>query len=398
MRLLTSYGVAFLIIVAIAVWMGSGLIVQGGNGPGQGERTVVSMFNKDDAAPQSHAAEPDAEGPNPHLTIAERNASGIGEQAPARSVRIRSFLVQPMALEVPLRGRTEAKSIVAAVAETSGIVEIVSVTKGQKVEVGDLLCTLDQGTRASKVAEEEAGLARAQLDFDTNASLRAKGLATLNSKSNPEVALRSAQAALAQAQRELEKTEIRSKTAGVVQDPMTDVGALLSMGQPCATIAQLDPMIFTGEVPEIRIGLAKLGLPANIETVSGASAKGKVTYISSSANDATRSFPIEIEIPNADGKIYDGLTAQATVDLGSIPAHLLPQSVLTLDDEGVLGVRSVKDSIVEFHAINIASDTREGVWVLGLPPSIDIITVGQDFVKAGQTVNAAKAPDEATNS
>ena len=50
---------------------------------------------------------------------------------------------------------------------------------------------------------------------------------------------------------------------------------------------------------------------------------------------------IGIEIPNADGKVLSGITATAMVTMGTVPAHLLPQSVLTLNDEGTLGVRSV---------------------------------------------------------
>lgn len=395
MRYLTSYVVAFVIIVVIAVWMGSGIIVTGGKGPGNGERPVVSVFSEDTTSGEH--TEPHAEGEDPSLTIAERNARDIGEDAPAFSVRIRPFNVQLMPLEVPLRGRTKAKSTVSAVAETNGIIEKVNVIKGQKVTAGDLLCTLDQGTRAASVAKAEAGLAQAQLDYDTNAKLREKGLAAPNTEGPLEVALRAAQATLQQNQAEFDRTEVRSKITGVVQDPMAEEGTLLAIGQTCATIVQLDPMIFIGEVPEIRINLAKLGLEAKISTVSGAGAEGIVTYISSSANDATRSFPIEIEIPNADGKILDGLTAEAIVNLGTVPAHLLPQSVLTLDDDGVLGVRAVDDNIVMFHPITITSDTRDGVWVLGLPAIVNVITVGQEFVKAGQTVDAAEAK-EATES
>ena len=131
-----------------------------------------------------------------------------------------------------------------------------------------------------------------------------------------------------------------------------------------------------------------VGLPATITTVTGQTVEGKVSYISSTADASTRSFPVEIEIPNANGAIRDGLTAEATVELGTAPAHVLPQSILTLDDDGVLGVRSVVDNVVEFHAVTIVRDTREGVWVTGLPPSIDIITVGQEYVQAGQRVDA----------
>src|SRR5690606_18859464 len=133
------------------------------------------------------------------------------------------------------------------------------------------------------------------------------------------------------------------------------------------------------------------GLKADISTVTGQTVSGEVTYIASVADNATRSFPVEIEIPNADFAIRDGVTAQATVNIGTAPGQLLPQSVLTLDDEGVLGVRTVEDGKVAFYPVTIVSDTRDGVWVTGLPPIAQVITVGQESVTAGQAVEASEA-------
>jgi multidrug efflux system membrane fusion protein len=151
---------------------------------------------------------------------------------------------------------------------------------------------------------------------------------------------------------------------------------------------ELDPMLFVGAVPEARIGLAKTGLAASVTTITGQTIEGKVSYIASIADAATRSFPVEIELPNTDGSLRDGITATATVNLGTAPAHMLPQSVLTLDDDGVLGVRTVTDNVVAFYPVTILKDTREGVWVSGLPPKVDVITVGQEYVQDGQKVNA----------
>ena len=410
MRALFSYGIAFLILVLAGIWLSTGTLVMGGNGPGNGERPIISVIEGEEHGPiatqlaeagvlAQHETE---HAIDPHLTIAQRNEEDMGANTQLQSVRTSTYVAKPMAIEVPLRGRTQAKASVGAVAETAGVVDTVHVTKGQNVAVGDLLCTLDQGTRAAAVAQAEAGLeqanaslAQAQSDFDTNAELREKGLAAPNTARQLEVALSSAkasisaaQAALDNAQAELDRTEIRAKVAGVVQDPLVSAGAMLAMGQPCATIVQLDPMVFIGQVPEARIALARLGLDAVIKTITGQDVAGKVTFISSTADPATRSFPVEIEVPNAGGAIRDGITATATVNMGSAPAHLVPQSVLTLNDDGVLGVSIVTDGIVKFVPVQIASDTRDGVWVLGLPTSADVITVGQEYVKDGQAVEA----------
>ncbi len=135
--------------------------------------------------------------------------------------------------------------------------------------------------------------------------------------------------------------------------------------------------------------MVQVDFDLSVTTVTGDKTQGKVTYIAATADDATRSFPVEISIPNADGKLRDGITADATVNVGTAPVMVLPQSVLTLDDKGVLGIRTVEEgNKVAFHEVTIVKDTRDGVWVVGLPSKLNVITVGQEFVQPGQVVDA----------
>jgi membrane fusion protein, multidrug efflux system len=404
MRAIYSYGAAAVIILLIAAWLATGTLVVGGNGPGQGERPLIALFEEEggpiSSAIQESGLAPHHEGAgeiNPHLTIAERVAENGGGKAVARSVRTETFTVRPMAIEAPLRGRTKAKASVTVVPQTQGIVRTVHVEKGQRVAAGDLLCTLDQGTRAAAVAQAEASLAQSQQDFETDAALREKGLAPANTARAAETGLRAAEAAVDNAKAELERTEVRTEVAGIVQDPLATPGSMLGPSAPCATIVELDPMLFVGSIPEARIGLARTGLAATITTVTGETVEGKVSYIASISDPSTRSFAVEIEIPNTDLRLRDGLTAEALVNLGTAPAHLLPQSILTLDDSGVLGIRAVENEIVAFYPVTIVRDTREGVWVTGLPPRVDIITVGQEYVQPGQKVNATDVAGAADN-
>lgn len=386
MRAIYSYGVAGLIVLGAGAWLATGTFVAGGNGPGKGEKPIIALLDKnaDHGNTEHHG-----DGPDPHLTIAERVAEATGASAPLQSVRTVTYTVQPMSIEVPLRGRTSAKTLVSVVPQTQGTVEEVLVEKGQTVSVGDVLCRLDKGDREAAVAQAEAAVATAQTAYDANAQLRKQGLAPANSGLQLETALKQAQVGLDNARTELGRTDVKATISGVVQDPLAQVGSMAGPTAPCATIVQLDPMLFKTQVPEARIEYAKIGLPATVKTITGTSIEGKVSYISSVADDATRSFAAEIEIPNADGKVRDGITATAVVNLGTAPAHLLPQSVLTLDDDGVLGIRAVgADSKVAFYPVTIVMDSREGVWVTGLPPTVDVITVGQEFVVPGQTVKA----------
>ena len=395
MRAIYSYGIALVIVLVLAVWLATGTLVTGGKGPGAGEKPVVSLIEKN-GGPLTNAV--DKSGINngasseadPAQTIAERNdATGNGAAAVPRSVRIKVITAQLMPIEVPLRGRTQAKSSVPVLAQTTGTVQSVSVTKGQTVKSGDLLCTLDQGARKLAVDQAQAAVQQAQTAYDANQALVTKGLAATNTSLAASSALAGAKTALENAQLELSRTEIKASVDGVVEAPLANVGVMLAAGQPCATVVQLDPMLFIAAVPEAKISYAKLGLPAVITTVTGQKADGKVTYIAPTADDATRSFPVEISIPNADGKFLDGITADATVNVGTAPVMVLPQSALTLDDNGVLGIRTVEDgSKVAFHEVTIVKDTRDGVWVVGLAPKLILITVGQEFVQPGQIVDA----------
>src|SRR5690606_10691660 len=196
MRAVYSYGVAGLIVLIAAAWLATGSLVIGGRGPGNGERQIVSLI-EDDGGPISQSLEDagllahpehDAE-VQPHLTIAQRLSETSGSEAPPQSVRTVTYRVQAMPIAVELRGRTRAKASVSVMPETQGQVDVVRVSKGQSVAAGDLLCTLDQGTRQAAVAQAEAGVAQARSEYEANAALREKQLAPANSGLPLEAAL-----------------------------------------------------------------------------------------------------------------------------------------------------------------------------------------------------------------
>ena len=413
MRALKSYGIAAILVLIGAFWLGTGLFVKGGNGPINGEKTVVSALEGEDGGILTSAVNATGiaktvhheQGANdPALSIAARAEFINAAEGTKQSVRTRLFKLQPMPLEVTLRGHTAARAAVKATAQTSDTILTVDVKEGQKVNIGDLICSLDNGTRLASVeqakaavSQANASLKQAQLSYKTNQALLKKKLVSANSTEGVIAQLRSAEANVQaaevgqrNAEVELENTKIKATVPGIIQRPLAEVGDQMNKGGSCATIVQLDPMVFVGAVPQSRIDLARIGLDATITTINDKTAVGKVSFISVSADPATRSFAIEIEFPNPAGTILDGLTAEAEVNLGNIPAHFIPQSIMTLDQDGNLGVRAVKDNIVAFHPITILKDTNTGVWVTGLESSIDIIILGQEYVKAGQEVDATQ--------
>ena len=140
-------------------------------------------------------------------------------------------------------------------------------------------------------------------------------------------------------------------------------------------------------VPEYDINKVRIGQNVLVELVTGQKIKGKLTFVSKSASPDTRTFIVESQIENSDGKIKDGLTAEISIEIDKVMAHKISPSILLLNDEGKLGIRIVnKNKYAKFIEIIILEDSEEGLWVTGIPEEVEIVIQGQGFVEDGQEV------------
>ncbi|MEM9104950.1 MAG: efflux RND transporter periplasmic adaptor subunit [Pseudomonadota bacterium] len=293
---------------------------------------------------------------------------------------------------VIVRGRTQADSIIPVRAETPGTLEKRLVNKGDYVRPGDLVCELDPGVRETAINRAKATLEQAIHDYEGAVQLQEKGFSANTRVMALKAALDSAAAGVAEAELELSRTDIRATQSGIVQDPIAEIGDNLAIGDVCVTLINADPMLFIGQVSERQVGQIDVGDTAGVQLVSGETKMGKIRYVSPSADAATRTFLIEIELPNSDSSLRDGVTAAARIELDGAEAYRIRPSWLTLDDDGSLGVRVIEDGDrVAFRELKIVSHTPETMWVTGLSPDTRLITVGQDYVIPGQIVEPVAA-------
>ncbi|WP_340260628.1 efflux RND transporter periplasmic adaptor subunit [Roseobacter sp. HKCCA0882] len=302
---------------------------------------------------------------------------------------------------VRLRGRSEAARFVEIRAETSGRIISDPIKAGQSVTAGDILCQIDEGTRAAALAEAEAArstaeaqLAAAQIDANAATRLSESGFASETraasaaaSLSSAEAALRSAEAAIDRAAEELARIEIRAPFNGLLESDTAELGTLMQPGALCATVIDLDPIKFVGFLPEAELARISIGQLATTRLVNGREVDGIVRFVARSADPQTRTFRVEIEAENPDLSIGDGQSADIAIATEGTAAHLVPSSALTLDDQGDLGLRVVaEDNLVAFYPVTLLRDTPDGALVTGLPDQVDIIIVGQEFVSHGGQV------------
>jgi multidrug efflux system membrane fusion protein len=337
---------------------------------------------------------------------------------------------------VIMRGRTEAARQVTVASEISGLVISEPIRKGAFVDAGDLLCQLDPGTLAAQLAEGRARLAEAQgrvpeaqatvveasasvreaeINVNVARRLSEEGFASETRLISAEAALEAAnagvqrassevisaqagiegaQATVAADERAIERLNITAPFAGLLESDTSELGSLMQPGAPCATIIQLDPIKLVGFVPEASVSQITVGAMAGARLTTGQEVVGQVTFLSRSADEQTRTFRVEVRVPNADQLIGDGQTAEIVVASDGRMAHLLPASSLTLDNDGAIGIRAIvtqdgtDTDIARFMPVGIMRDTIDGIWVTGLPETVDVIVVGQEYVTDGVPVVA----------
>jgi membrane fusion protein, multidrug efflux system len=201
---------------------------------------------------------------------------------------------------------------------------------------------------------------------------------------------------MAAAEAERERGLVRAPWSGVIQEVSVEVGqaAFSFAGRELATLVALDPMLAVAEVAERKLAGIKVGERAEVRLVTGERASGIIRFVAKVSSQTTRTYRVEIELPNADGRIPDGITAEVLVPQAPIPASRLPRSALTFSSQGELGVRTVDaEGTVAFAPIAVLEDQQASMWVTGIADGSRVIVQGQDFVREGQKVDAVGAQE-----
>ena len=187
---------------------------------------------------------------------------------------------------------------------------------------------------------------------------------------------------------DLDKTVINSPFSGIISDKMIEESEYITPGNIMFTIIDLNPIKIQGYLSEFDVNKVSLGTKAIIENTNGLKKNGTISFISPSAETSTRTFEITIEADNADLSFKSGITTKITIAGSELKAHKIPPSILTLQDDGTVGVKAVNDeNIVIFYPTTSVKDTIDGIWVSGLPDKVNLIVTGQEYVAVGESVS-----------
>ena len=328
---------------------------------------------------------------SPSLADQNLEVSTVEFEAPPTRVRVRSLLASEQTRYAVVRGKTENKRTVDVRSETLGRVIERLFDRGSKVSQGDTLCKLAVENRPAEVEEAIQAVNKARIDYQGALKLKRQGFNSESTIAEKKASLASANALLQGRKIELNRTNITAPFAGYIEKVNLEAGDYARPGDSCATLVDLDPMLLVGQVSEATVLKLRLG-----ETVTGilsdkTKVKGTLSFIGRQSNANTRTYEIEAELDNKGGLLRSGLTAEIQIPTEQVLAHKVSPAIFTLDDAGRIGIRAVnRNEIVEFHQINILSESSNGAWVTGLPNEVLIITVGHELVTAGERVDPVK--------
>ncbi|MEL7487023.1 MAG: efflux RND transporter periplasmic adaptor subunit [Pseudomonadota bacterium] len=333
------------------------------------------------------------------LYFGARNLFRGGETAEETAAEASLFTVVAQTVEpgdwrdeVRVRGRTEALRRVAVRAETAGVVAETPARLGALVEEGDVLCRLKVDARRAALTEARASVQKAELDYNAAAKLAGEGFRAETAVASAKAALDLARANLEQARLNLAKTNITAPFAGVFDNRAVEVGDFVAIGDPCGVVIQQDPFLATGGVSDRAVTRIAVGDRGVARLSTGEVVEGTVRFVATSADAVTRTFRVELEIPNEKGALKEGVTTQFTIYADRRNAHLVPRSAIGLDDEQRTIVRTLNpDSTVHLTPVRVLGESENGFWIDGLEGAVAIITRGQDYVREGQKVAIAES-------
>jgi len=408
--------VAFLILAGVVGWLGSGQIT---NVNAQDEENSNTTENKDTNSYKSD------------------NNYNENEEL-VFSVETKIFKANLIDQSIELQGQTIHNKKIDVKSETSGNISEINFSRGDKVNKNLSLVLISMDDRKEKLLSAQKDLERLSKELILNEKNRdnllrqniekiklyeieyasAKQLIDKGLSSKSKLSLASFNLANAEADREdikikfestlanleaqitnvksllknikldIAKTNISAPFDGIISEKMVEETEFISVGTPLFTIIDLDPIKIEGYLSEFDVNKVSVGTNAIIEDSNGIKKNGTITFISPSAEISTRTFEITIEANNKDLTYKSGITTKIIIKGSELKAHKIPPSILTLLDDGTVGVKAVnKENNVVFYPTKTIKDTIDGMWVSGLPESVNLIISGQEYISIGEKIN-----------
>ena len=189
----------------------------------------------------------------------------------------------------------------------------------------------------------------------------------------------------------LENTRLVSPINGVVSARNYDSGDLYG-GLPVVTIQQINPVKMKINLSESLFQKVKVGMPVSVkvDAYGDEEFKGRISLIYPTIDGATHTFPVEVQLPNANSRVRPGMYARVTVNFGTSHHVVVPdEAIFRQQGSGNRYVYVYKDGKVSFNQVEIGRHLDKAYELLsGNVQDGDMVaTTGLARLKDGLEVN-----------
>ena len=304
------------------------------------------------------------------------------------SVQVEQYDAKTIIPELVIHGQTAPNRSVEIKAEIAGKVLKINAREGDYVKKDQIIIEIDPRDKKEQLDQAKALLKQRKVEHQANQSLIGQGLQNKTRLAESEALLASANAQVTALTIDLNASKIKAPFSGILENRHVEVGSYLRVADPVISLLDYNPFIVKAYAAEKDLMLIQTGSKAKAKLINGSVLDGTIRFVSSTANDASRTFAVELEIQNLSERQANGVTADISIPLQPTNGIFISPALLTLNEKGLLGAKYVgEDNRVIFSPVQLIKAEATGVWISGLPNPVDLIVVGQSFVSTGEKVN-----------
>jgi len=304
------------------------------------------------------------------------------------SVQVEQYDAKTIIPELIIHGQTAPNRSVEIKAEIAGKVLKINAREGDYVKKDQIIIEIDPRDKKEQLDQAKALLKQRKVEHQANQSLIGQGLQNKTRLAESEALLASANAQVTALTIDLNASKIKAPFSGILENRHVEVGSYLRVADPVISLLDYNPFIVKAYAAEKDLMLIQTGSKAKAKLINGTVLDGTIRFVSSTANDASRTFAVELEIQNLSERQANGVTADISIPLQPTNGIFISPALLTLNEKGLLGAKYVgEDNRVIFSPVQLIKAEATGVWISGLPNPVDLIVVGQSFVSTGEKVN-----------
>lgn len=318
-------------------------------------------------------------------------SSDTAEKDAVKPVNVQVATLAPLSIEdvVVLTGRVEPWENITVSAEVSGNVEWQGVDDGAVVKAGDELFRIDTIWYQAAHTQAEAQALLAGQELARIEGLRKSGISSPQELDRAESERKVANANVAAASTRLNKSVMRAPVSGIVDEVFLRAGEWADTGTPLARLVQTDRVKVIIGAPERDMPHFHLGDPVEVvlDAFHDETFSGEVYRIATTAERETRTFAIEIELSNPQGRLKPGMIARARMVRETFPeAIAVPVfSVLSMENQrfavveegGIARIRAIEVGVLQGDQVHVTK---------GLQSGDRLIVVGHRDLRDGQPV------------